>query len=46
MHIAVLPECSFCTTYMPGAHKGQKKAYDSLELEFWRAVSHCMGDSN
>jgi hypothetical protein len=29
-----------CTTCVPGAHGGQKRVWDSLELGLWIGVSH------
>lgn len=29
-----------CTTFVSGAHRGQKKASDSLKLGLWIIVSH------
>ena len=34
-----------CITCMPGAHRGQKRASDSLELELQMVVSHCVARS-
>ena len=32
-----------CTMWVPGAHRGQKRALDHLELELQMAVSHHVG---
>lgn len=42
MYMGVLPACisDLCTTYMPGASRGQKGALDVLELES-QAVVMC-----
>ena len=30
-----------CSTHLPGAHRGQKRASDALQLEFQMNISHC-----
>ena len=31
--MSVSPACTMCTMYMPGAHRGQQKTSDPLELK-------------
>lgn len=35
-----------CTAYVPGAHGGQKRDLDSLDLEIWLLVSRHVGVSD
>jgi hypothetical protein len=40
MYISVFPACKSVYWNMPGAHKGQKRASDPLEVESQAIVSH------
>ena len=35
-----------CTTFLLGAHGGQKRVLDSLEIELWVVINHCVGAGN
>ena len=43
--MSVLPDC-LCTTCMHSAHRGQKRALDSLGKELKMAVSHHVDAGN
>ena len=45
MHVFGLHVC-MCTMCMPGAHGGQKRALDLLELQLWMLESHHVGVTN
>ena len=47
MCMGVLPACMtmYCVG-VPGAHRGQKRASDPLELELQMVVSHQVGSRN
>jgi hypothetical protein len=44
--INILPVCVYCITHAPGAHRGQKKDLDLLELNVWMVLSHYVGAGN
>jgi hypothetical protein len=39
VHMGICLHVYICATFMPGAHRGQKKGSESLELESWIAVA-------
>lgn len=40
------PNACICAISMPGAHRGQKEVWGTLELEFRMVVSYCVGAGN
>lgn len=45
MPMSALHVCQ-CITCIPGAHRGQKRASDLLQLELWTVVNHLRGARN
>lgn len=43
---SILPECMHLYHYVPGAHREQERALNTMELEFQMVVSHCLGAGN